>query len=306
MKKTKNIENTENTAPSHEETLLDIGNRLYEARKKKRISQEEVSAHLKLSVSQVKGLETGDWGLLPDAIYALGFLRQYAAMLGVDIDANIDQLKTNLSLTQPITIPDPAIAPNKRWAMAALFLFIALFAYFNFQQDNDLQDNDLQEINNAPASSAPEPAAVVPMHTKPMRIAPINKEEPPTSDRALKSQAATKPTAMGSEGNEKAITPNKTGNNGMHRVLLLADGGSVWLSLSVLNPKNGETIKLKETLLRDGENISVDTAGNHLLLTAGNAMALSISIDGIMRYKTGTLGIDGKVLRKFAFNLVQE
>lgn len=288
------MNDTQNTAPSQQNILRDLGNRLHEARAMKRISQEEVAATLKLSLSQVKGLETGDWSFLPDGIYALGFLRQYANMLGVDVSAEIYQLKTKLSLKQPVTISDPAIAPSRRWAIFSLLLFVALAVYFNMEQNNDQPSTSIEttKLIPLPATTAAKPFA----QKEDIAVAP------PTLTHGITTPAIIEPY---SNQENKVVVPTPTANDAgvIHHLLLSAMGGDVWLSLSTVPSEGKETTKLKEMLLRDGQTASIDTTEEHLLLTAGNAIALSISIDDMIRYPAGTLGMDGKVLRKLWLTL---
>lgn len=284
------MNDTQKTSQSHQEILRDIGNRLHEGRSLKRMSQEEVAANLKLSLSQVKGLETGDWSFLPDGIYALGFLRQYATMVGVDVAAEVYQLKTELSLKQPVTIPDPAIAPNRRWTIFSLLLLLALAAYFNLQQNND------------------EPSVSI-VTTKVASSSITRVEQPATQkeDALIHPLTSNNATAIEPYSNQETIALPKQANNddGMiHHLLLTAVGGDVWLSVSTVAAEDKPTRKLKEMLLRDGQTVIIDTTEKNLLLTAGNAIALSIRIDDVIRYPAGTLAADGKVLRKFFLNLL--
>jgi len=62
------------------ETQL-AGQQLASARKEKGLSQEEVAAELRLSVTYVKAIEADDYERLPEATFVRGYVRNYARLL---------------------------------------------------------------------------------------------------------------------------------------------------------------------------------------------------------------------------------
>jgi cytoskeleton protein RodZ len=61
-----------------------IGQTLEKARKEKGLSLDEVEHATKIRKRYLAGLEREDFGALPDAVYARGFLKTYANYLGLD------------------------------------------------------------------------------------------------------------------------------------------------------------------------------------------------------------------------------
>jgi cytoskeleton protein RodZ len=61
-----------------------IGPILEKARKERGLSLEEVEHATKIRKRYLAGLEREDYGVLPDAVYAQGFLKTYANYLGLD------------------------------------------------------------------------------------------------------------------------------------------------------------------------------------------------------------------------------
>ncbi|CAH2793364.1 MAG: Cytoskeleton protein RodZ [uncultured Paraburkholderia sp.] len=66
------------------DSLAAVGARLAQLRESKGWSIEDVSARLKVSAIKLRALESGDISHLPDTTFALGVVRSYAKMLGVD------------------------------------------------------------------------------------------------------------------------------------------------------------------------------------------------------------------------------
>ena len=70
-----------------------IGRVLEGRRREKGLSLEEVEQATKIRKRYLMGLEHEDYGMLPDAVYARGFLKTYANFLGLDGEALSQQLK---------------------------------------------------------------------------------------------------------------------------------------------------------------------------------------------------------------------
>jgi cytoskeleton protein RodZ len=73
----------------------EIGRILEQKRKEQGLSLEEVEQATKIRKRYLKGLEREDFAILPDAVYAMGFLKTYANYLGLDGEALSRQLKSS-------------------------------------------------------------------------------------------------------------------------------------------------------------------------------------------------------------------
>ncbi len=99
-----------------------IGRFLEQARKERGLSLEEVEQATKIRKRYLAGLEREDYAMLPDAVYAQGFLKTYANYLGLDGEALSRQLKSRRKPrrerginynTQPESdFEEPLIAPR--------------------------------------------------------------------------------------------------------------------------------------------------------------------------------------------------
>jgi cytoskeleton protein RodZ len=63
---------------------MDVGATLRRARQEKRLTLDQLSRATKISKSNLKALEDGDFERLPAAVYTRGFLRAYAREVGLD------------------------------------------------------------------------------------------------------------------------------------------------------------------------------------------------------------------------------
>ncbi|MBG3876326.1 helix-turn-helix domain-containing protein, partial [Desulfovibrio oxamicus] len=66
--------------------LKELGIALREAREAKGLDIDDVAIRIKVSARVLRGIEDGDQDQLPHSVYARGFIKSYAALLGVDND----------------------------------------------------------------------------------------------------------------------------------------------------------------------------------------------------------------------------
>ena len=308
-----------------------LGACLRQAREARDITLEKASGQLRIHKAYLQGLEDGDWSNLPEDVYVMGFLRQYAALLGAKIDRYIEDLKPNeYKLTKPFTIPDPPIAMNRGWAFAAGACFLLLFILFNVVDDTEenrppqnqtlssrqpsLPAQDHQATNSTAAPAAQPKAMTETRHppikernavtqpsgdTASVASSPISEQDSPKQQSSPGKQTLIPVgNTNGNEGRTSkhptAVAADKMQNLQMHDYRLSAVGENVWLQLR--NPQ-GELFR--EALLRQGQTLKIQAAEPELLLTCGNPVALRIEIDGALQFAPGSLGEKGKVLRRF-------
>jgi len=290
--------NTEkSTPPSRDELLISVGHRLQSSRQAAAISLLDASSHLNLSQAYLEALEHGDWSIMPGDVYALGFLRQYAKYLHLDIDDNVEQLKlSQYTLTKPITFPDPSIAPNKTWMVVSLLAFLLLFVIFNMFDHEPaplpselIQQQASQNLDNKPLENiASEKITQDNVNIETTAETIVSTQQTDSSN----SQAAT-PAAT-----SLVISPSIT----EHSYQLKAVDADVWLQL---HEATEPPVLIREALLRQGQSINITQSGR-VLLTTGNAASLEVFIDDILMIKAGSLGKKDKVLRDFELMLPQE
>jgi cytoskeleton protein RodZ len=84
-------------------TFAPLGEVLAEARAAKKLSQQDVSNHLRFSVKQVNALENNQFDALPDAMITRGFIRNYARYLDLDAEPLLESFKAR----RPSKTPGP-------------------------------------------------------------------------------------------------------------------------------------------------------------------------------------------------------
>ena len=88
-----------------------IGESLAEARESRGLDLRDVEAETKIRLKYLRALEDGDWDVLPGPAYAVGFLRTYAELVGLDANRLAAELRTRLDAAAPAEQRYPAGEP---------------------------------------------------------------------------------------------------------------------------------------------------------------------------------------------------
>jgi len=267
-------------ASSREELLLELSNCLKSARETQGLTVEGVALSLKLRTVYINALESGNWDDMPGEVYAIGFLKQYAAHLKIDVSESVELLKTgDYKLTKPLTFPDPPIAPNRTWVIIAALAFVVLFILFNLFDESNSVNVSLESERSVIADSSP------PF----FQDGPVTKLPDSGSTSTVFMENASIPVT---ETIEERVADSKV----MHEYRLTAVDSDIWLQLS---SPDEPPVLIREVLLKSGESISILHNSPFLLLTCGNAPALQVEIDSQRIIEAGSLNEAEKVLRNF-------
>ncbi|OIO72264.1 MAG: hypothetical protein CO186_01940 [Zetaproteobacteria bacterium CG_4_9_14_3_um_filter_49_83] len=277
--------------PTREELLVHIGKSLHEARESGGLSKEKIAQNLKLRLSYIQALESGNWSELPEAVYALGFLRQYAKFLGIDIDHEITLLKSDeYKLTKPLTFPDPPIAPNKSWVIVAALLFVFLIVIFNiFWNAGDHP----KETSTSHPTASEQPLAPLPVPENITTDLSYNSAaqqqtpEPETNNNQAEL-VQTEPVQTNSNTSspvaatpESADTSIKATSN---TFVFKAIQGDIWLEVYA---SEDATAPLRQDLIKKGGQLAVETPESAVWMTSGNSTMLEVIANGVTVIEPG-------------------
>ncbi|MGA0381701.1 MAG: RodZ domain-containing protein [Arenicellales bacterium] len=146
---------------------------------------EEVAAELNLLPDLVEALERDDYSLTAGWTYAVGYLRNYARLVGVSVDRAIVDRKELLppqedgpgTLTEALKNRRQPVPIHYRWVVTAavlLFVFGGLYAaYLNRSTDVERARIDVVEETRSPlgvADSSSEAAASAPAPAAPLAV----------------------------------------------------------------------------------------------------------------------------------------
>jgi len=283
--------------------LIRIGGHLREAREAQGKQLTDMVRELKLRKVYLEAMENGKWEVLPDEVYAIAFLRQYAAHLKLDLDDDINKIKNRqYQLTRPLTFPDPPVAPSRRWAWIAAALFLVLFLAFNIF-NHDIEAPSPTDPIPAAVPLSSEPAAALPdaeSMNSPDHTSQAENIEPAETD----SPAPVETTAPSINLPTQDAAVSEQTTPVLHSYRFEAVGDAVWLQVYLPDDSGSASGDLrKEVLLNAGHHLLLNEPYSRLWLTTGNAGALQISIDEKIINAVGSLGDIGTVLRNYQLSI---
>lgn len=109
-----------------------IGAHLRSAREARGLAIEQVAARLRLMKRQVAAMESGDFAALGQPVFARGFVRNYAKMLGLDAEGLVAQMREgqaqeNLPHTELNPLP-PVRRRRMTWWLGGLAVVVLVAA----------------------------------------------------------------------------------------------------------------------------------------------------------------------------------
>ncbi|KAB0632074.1 helix-turn-helix domain-containing protein, partial [Burkholderia latens] len=172
--------NAAQPAPAGLETLAAVGSRLAQLREAKGWTVDDVSARLKVAPPKLRALEAGDISHLPGVTFALGVVRSYAKMLGVDPEPFAQALRRErgvpeVDLSMPassgtdlprgrVSIPLGGSSGHHPWLWGTAIVVIAVIAVLMWHTGGDssswLARFKGSDAGHASAASAPAASTV--------------------------------------------------------------------------------------------------------------------------------------------------
>jgi cytoskeleton protein RodZ len=118
-----------------------IGSVFREARNRRKIDLSEVEAATRIRLRYLRAIENEEWDVLPGGVYTRGFIRTYAAFLGLDGERLADDYRKNVEGGPRSQTPEPVAAsgtgqprdrrwpvPRGSWVAIAAVLLVAVIA----------------------------------------------------------------------------------------------------------------------------------------------------------------------------------
>ena len=123
--------------------MVRLGQRLYDERKRKGLSLEEVAAGIKIRSEFLMAIEKGDYASLPSPTYAQGFVSNYATYLGFPKRETLALFRREFDEQKAFKVLPKGFSSKeayhkkplqfRRTTMAIIAIFICLFLYLVFQ-----------------------------------------------------------------------------------------------------------------------------------------------------------------------------
>ncbi len=237
-----------------------VGAILKKARGKKDI--QKIANTLKIRARYLQALEQSRYEDFPGKIYAIGFLRNYAGFLGLDVEALTAQYHAETSFIKPDTLDmpvssRPVLFPSMKYLALALGVILLLCIFWYFLTYSETQTEDISAVTL-------EDTLDTEQVSEPVVTAPVVEEALPVVEAKKEAKAA--PVAA---------------PKGAVRIVALEE---VWVEI-----EQDDTLILSRTL-KKGETYDVPASETELFLKTGNAGGMEIYVDGQKVKSLGPVG----------------
>lgn len=290
--------------------LRELGSLLREERERQGLSVIDVSERIKISRACLTAIEEGDESQLPHPVYAKGFVKNYAGLLGLDPVELGERLSRVYAVSDDhaINMPEPGerVDPPRRapsfpaaggkalkfglLAVAGLMVLAAVLWFFLLR--SPAPDRGAGAPAPAGQAAAPEPARPAPIAPEPIRpVAPEPVAAPkdtaaarPVDPVQATPEPAPTPTVPPAPSSPlpqtelmppaPAAAPTETviGDAGAHRVEITANE-ECWYEAGI------DGGAMKEGRLAPGQRLT-GRFGEVMLIRLGNAGAVRIRFNG--------------------------
>ena len=243
-----------------------FGAALKRAREAQGISIGDMAARSRLSVQQVRALESERTAELPEPVYVRAFIRGVASVLGLEPDPLVADYTARYGAASVGVLPDhdPAKetvvrASGRRTGLKAAVVAIAavLVCAAGWYAWSSMSDG-----------AETQPAAETPVVDAPESV-----EAAPAPEQAAADQTAQEKTAAEEAAAEKARAQSQAAATGERRVTL-STSGACWVQ--ILLP-NGRSFFAKEMAEGGSETLNVPVGAR---VTVGNASVMTLTVDG--------------------------
>ncbi|MFN3476422.1 MAG: helix-turn-helix domain-containing protein [Candidatus Methylomirabilales bacterium] len=243
-----------------------VGQRFREKREAKGLTLEEVAALTKIPSVFLKAIEEDDYRLLPDEMYLLGFLSEYAIFLGLNPHEVVTLFRDQVKRAKRSFIPAPLkvykISLRKTLLPLTILLILTPLVFIGLSLFQ--QPQEAPSVKSRPLESPAQVAPTGPPAVEGQPAAPSPEAPPPLQEAVLPMQAPLQHTLTA-----KALE-------------------LTWMAVNI---NGGEK---HEVLLRPGE-VTQWTAKERFILTIGNAGGIELTLDGTV---LPPLGASGQVIRR--------
>jgi len=230
---------------SMDQNFAPLGEVLLAARKAKKLTQNDISNSLKLSIKQIDAIEKNEFSALPDATNTRGFIRNYARLLNVEAEPLLasfrarvpEVLPANLSVqssTRHVKLSKESL-PWLKYILASILVLLFLLAWFFYMdympkpyklnQENPVATPEVSTTLEMPEIALPaaerqvysadsannavntvDAAPLVSQTVDPNVVSTNQTSQPATTESTLNAPVSA-PNATSTSGSEATITP---------------------------------------------------------------------------------------------------
>lgn len=279
--------------------MSELGEKLRQTREEQGLSLADVEERTRIRRDLLEALENEDYSRLPEPVYVRGFVRGYAAALGLDpapllalVRTTGDERVHSLQpvLDQPLQQPMSGPRAVQRIFLGLLSCVALAAVIWWFVSTYYLHIDPLTPLRNLHSQPTPKPTATTPAYTStPERIGSTNTppalvETAPGSTPTPNATPTPTATSAGTASPTPTLTPTNSPSAGVE-VLMRVDART-WVQVRV------DSQEPSSALLEAGDD-QVWQGNESIELVIGNAGGAYLTVNG---EELGYLGAEGEVV----------
>lgn len=274
-----------------------VGSMLRRVRLEKKQDLKDVASYLCIRYQFLEAIEEDRQKELPGETYAAGFVRSYAAYLGLDAAEIVSKYKSELAsnkekksqrMEMMATEPESSV-PGLKTILISLVLLILAYGFWKSFSGTDVTESPYNTVETVLVTEENYPPEmdvheVVESTSKPVPPVPPKKPSPPAEEKELQSVLIREVSSSEQEGSEIAVEEKKIETapetirvygqkNYNPRVVMIAND-ETWVEIT-----RGEMVLLSR-ILNKGDRYQASRNPDDLYLKTGNAGGLDIYVDG--------------------------
>jgi len=275
----------------HNGAVGGVGNDLRSARERLGWALEDVASTLRIRLVYLTAIEQGRFGELPGRAYALGFVRSYAKLLGLEGEEIARRFRSEArditgrpALEFPAPVPDRGVPAGALVLLGVLLAVGAYVGWYRMSGDRPgeavvqtVPDRLLPLVQTAPPVTASQPLPPAPQ----VAVVPPMPGLPTYSPTSAGAAMPPPMLAAPAQAAPATVPPPGPGDS---RIIVRARADS-WIQV---RDKAGQTVFNR--VLRPGETFNVPPK-QQLLLTTGNAGGVDLVVDGAVAPSLGATGV---------------
>ncbi len=271
--------------------MMSVGETLRQERLRRKVDLGQISEQLKISSRMLEAIEADAYDKLPGGVFAKSFVRQYAAVLGLDeeeVAAQFEEAVQSPELTHLAELrrPHPGTglprvnaprfgAGRTRSVLSSLIAVVVVMmvcsgVYGWWQRSRQLAATR-KEMPPAAAAKRATPQPVAQARPPRAQIQPKPAAETIAAQNAALTPGAAPPAVQSGIPQPLVPDPSPPGNEAVHVELVVAE--PVWISVQ----RDGHSVYQGELKPNEIRTLSANT---EITLKLGNAGGLRIVLNG--------------------------
>lgn len=173
-----NSEDLAEQAPHlNEKSLPGVGELLHKERERQGLTEKQVADDLHITMHYVRAIESNSFEKLPGNVFAKGYIKSYAVLLGMDVEPVMASYNAQMAKELDVAKEKTRIQVRKRkdrnrpWVIASAVLFVALFIGLWFVNYSNTEPAPVAAVVPSRNSATETPPVMTALAPRPIETA---------------------------------------------------------------------------------------------------------------------------------------